>query len=86
MEGSVLNPVEIDKALDAFKAEYERLTHAGVDPNVVVVAMSEIIAFALAHRAVTGGGAEETLRVYRRAFESAYRDHVMHLNKSQQPV
>jgi hypothetical protein len=74
------NPADMDTALDAFKAEYERLVTSGLDPSVVVIAMSELIAFCLAHKAVTGGDVQGTLTVWREAFESSYRSHIVAAN------
>lgn len=69
-----LNAADLDKALDAVKETYEQLVKAGIDPAVVVIAMSEIIAYCLAHKALSGGGEADTLRVWRTAFETTYRD------------
>ena len=66
----------IDTALTEVKATYARLVEANIDPAAVVIAMSEVIAFSLAHKAVTGGGTAETLRAWRVPFESAYHQHI----------
>lgn len=66
------NAADMDTALDAVKATYERLVNDGIDPNHVVIAMSEIIAYCLAHKSATGCG-DESYRLWLRAFESSYR-------------
>ena len=71
-----LNSADLDTALDAVKETYERLVKADIDPSVVVIAMSEIIAYCLAHQAATGGGDEQAYRLWLRAFETTYRDHL----------
>jgi len=71
-----LNSADLNTSLDAVKATYERLIRGGIDPAVVVIAMSEIIAFCLAHKALTGGDEEETYRTWLLPFESSYRVHL----------
>lgn len=69
-----LNTVDLDIALNAVKATYEQLVKDGIDPSIVVIAMSEIVAYCLAHKAATGAGDEQAYRLWLRAFETSYRD------------
>ena len=70
-----LNRADINTALGAVKAMYGQLVHDGIGPATVVIAMSEIIAYSLAHKAATGGGQDATLRSWLIPFEKSYRKH-----------
>lgn len=74
---TALSQVDLDTAIGRFRATYDQLVFAGIDPHIVVIAMSEIVAYCLAQKAVTGGGEAETLAVWRVPFESSYREYVI---------
>lgn len=73
MTSAALNSADLNTALDAVKATYEQLVKDGIDPSVVVIAMSEIVAYCLVQKNLTGGG-DQTYNVWLTAFEMSYRD------------
>lgn len=68
-----LNPADVDTALDAVKATYEQLVKDGIDPGAIVIAMSEIIAYCLAQKALSGGGSL-VYGLWLDTFEKSYRE------------
>lgn len=68
-----INSAGVNTAIEAFKETYERLVKDGIEPRLIVIAMSEIIAYCLANSKGLSGGSEASYRLWLRAFEVAYQ-------------